>query len=163
MPSQIAPCLWFDGRAEEAAIFYTSVFKNGKVTQTQYYSEAGKEAHKHDAGTVMLVEFEINGQKFSALNGGPHFKFSEAISFVIECEDQEELDYYWEKLSEGGDPGKQQCGWVGDKFGVSWQVVPKVLKEMLSDPEEAKSQRTMTALMGMKKLDITALKAAYEG
>jgi predicted 3-demethylubiquinone-9 3-methyltransferase (glyoxalase superfamily) len=163
MPSQIAPCLWFDTQAEEAANFYISVFKNGKIINTQYYSEAGKETHRHEPGSVILVEFELNGQAFSALNGGPHFKFSEAISFVIDCEDQEEVDYYWEKLSEGGDPGKQECGWVGDKFGVSWQVVPKVLKEMLSDSDKAKSQRAMTALMGMKKLDIAALKAAYEG
>jgi predicted 3-demethylubiquinone-9 3-methyltransferase (glyoxalase superfamily) len=163
MPSQITPCLWFDGQAEEAASFYTSFFKDGKIIHTQHYGEAGKEAHGHDAGTVMIVEFELNGQTFTALNGGPQFKFNEAISFRIECEDQKELDHYWEKLSDGGDPAKQQCGWVGDRFGVSWQVVPKVLNRMISDPDVAKSQRTVTALMGMKKIDIAGLKAAYEG
>lgn len=163
MPSQITPCLWFDGQAEEAANFYTSFFKDGKIIHTQYYGEAGKEDHGHNPGTVMVVKFELNGQTFTALNGGPQFKFNEAISFQIECEDQKELDYYWQKLADGGDSAKQQCGWVGDRFGVSWQVIPKVLKKMLSDPDEAKSQRTLTALMGMKKIDIAGLKAAYEG
>jgi predicted 3-demethylubiquinone-9 3-methyltransferase (glyoxalase superfamily) len=163
MPSQITPCLWFDGQAEEAANFYTSFFKNGKVIHKQYYGEAGKEAHGQDPGTVMIVEFELDGQTFTALNGGPLFKFNAAISFRIECEDQEELDHYWQKLSDGGDVAKQQCGWVEDKFGVSWQVIPKVLSKMLSDPDPAKSKRTFTALMGMKKVDIPALKAANEG
>jgi len=163
MASQITPCLWFDGQASEAANFYTSIFKNGKIVRTQHYSEARKETHRQEPGSVMTVEFELNGQKFTALNGGPQFKFNEAISFRIECEDQEELDHYWEKLGEGGDPKKQQCGWVGDKFGVSWQVVPKVLGEMLADADTAKSQRTFTAILGMKKLDTAALRAAYVG
>ena len=163
MPSQITPCLWFDGQAKEAANFYTSFFKDGKVIQKHYYGEEGKETHGHDAGSVMIVEFELNGQRFTALNGGPQFKFNEAISFRVECEDQEELDHYWQKLSDGGDPAKQQCGWVGDKFGVSWQIIPKVLSEMLSDSDHAKSQRAFKALLGMKKLDIAALEAAYKG
>ncbi|KAH8750109.1 3-demethylubiquinone-9 3-methyltransferase [Hyaloscypha finlandica] len=163
MLSQITPCLWFDGQADEAAKFYTSFFKDGKITRTQYYGEAGKETHGKEPGSILTVEFELNGQNFVAMNGGPQFKFNEAISFQIECEDQEELNHYWQKLSDGGDPAKQQCGWLGDKYGVSWQVVPKVLGGMLSDPDTAKSQRVFTALMGMKKLDIAALKTAYEG
>jgi predicted 3-demethylubiquinone-9 3-methyltransferase (glyoxalase superfamily) len=163
MPSQITPCLWFDGQAEEAANFYTSFFKDGKIIHTQYYGEEGKENHGQEAGTVMIVEFELNGQRFTALNGGPHFKFNEAISFRIECEDQEELDHHWQKLSDGGDPAKQQCGWVGDKFGVSWQIIPKALSEMLSDSDHVRSQRAFKALLGMKKLDIAALEAAYKG
>ena len=131
--------------------------------RTHYYVDAGKSAHGHDAGTVMTVEFCLNGQSFTALNGGPQFKFSEAISFRIECEDQAEVDYYWEKLADGGDAAKQQCGWVGDRFGVSWQVVPKVWQSMLSDPDGAKSQRVVAALMGMKKIDIAELEAAYKG
>jgi predicted 3-demethylubiquinone-9 3-methyltransferase (glyoxalase superfamily) len=163
MPSQITPCLWFDGQAEEAANFYASFFKDGKVIHKQYYGEEGKENHGQEAGTVMIVEFELNGQRFTALNGGRRFKFNEAISFQMECEDQEELDYYWQKLSDGGDPAKQQCGWVGDKFGVSWQIIPKALSEMLSDPDTTKSQRAFKTMLGMKKLDIAALKAAYKG
>jgi predicted 3-demethylubiquinone-9 3-methyltransferase (glyoxalase superfamily) len=163
MLSQITPCLWFDGQADEAAKFYTSFFKDGKITRTQYYGEAGKEIHGQEPGSVLTVEFELNGQNFVAMNGGPLFKFNEAISFQIECEDQEELNHYWQKLSDGGDPAKQQCGWLGDKYGVSWQVVPKVLGGMLSDPDTAKSQRAFAAMMGMKKIDIAALKTAYEG
>jgi len=163
MLSQITPCLWFDGQADEAAKFYTSFFKDGKITRTQYYGEAGEETHGKEPGSILTVEFELNGQNFVAMNGGPQFKFNEAISFQIECEDQEELNHYWQKLSDGGDPAKQQCGWLRDKYGVSWQVVPKVLGGMLSDPDTAKSQRVFTALMGMKKLDIAALKTAYEG
>jgi predicted 3-demethylubiquinone-9 3-methyltransferase (glyoxalase superfamily) len=161
MPSQITPCLWFDGQAGEAAKFYTSFFKDGKVIHTQYYGEAGKEVHGQNPGTVMLVEFELNGQKFTALNGGPQFKFNEAISFRVDCEDQKEVDYYWQKLSEDGDPDKQECGWVRDRYGVSWQIVPKVLSQMLGGPDAAKSQRVFKAMLGMKKLDITALEAAY--
>lgn len=163
MPSTIAPCLWFDGQAEEAATFYTSFFKGGKVISTQYYGEAGKSTHGHDPGTVMMVTFELNGLSFSALNGGPQFKFSEAISLQIMCEDQAEVDYYWNKLAEGGDPAKQNCGWVTDKFGVSWQVIPKALNDMITDPDPKKTQRTFEALLAMKKLDIAALKDAYEG
>ena len=160
---KISPCLWFDGQAEPAANFYTSVFKDSKIVSTSYYGEAGKEHHGQKAGSVMAVSFEIEGQSFTALNGGPIFKISEAISFQINCQTQEEIDYYWEKLREGGDPESQVCGWLKDKFGVSWQVVPAVLLEMLLDPDKAKSQRAMAAMMEMKKLDIAALKAAYHG
>jgi len=163
MPSKIAPCLWFDGQAEEAANFYTSFFKGGKITHTQRYGEAGKVTHGHKPGTVMVVAFELNGQSFTALNGGPQFKFSEAISFQIECDDQTEVDHYWERLTDGGDPARQQCGWVADKFGVSWQVVPKALTDMIADPDPEKSRRTFEAMMAMKKLDIATLKRAYEG
>ena len=163
MPTTIAPCLWFDGRAAEAAEFYTSFFKDSKIVSTQYYTSAGQSIHGQAAGSVMMVTFTLNNQPFSALNGGPQFKFSEAISFQIMCEDQAEIDYYWEKLTEGGDSEKQQCGWVTDKFGVSWQVVPKVLDEMMKGSDGEKSQRTMEALLGMKKLDIATLRAAFEG
>ncbi|KAH7382014.1 putative 3-demethylubiquinone-9 3-methyltransferase [Cadophora sp. MPI-SDFR-AT-0126] len=163
MPSNIVPCLWFDGQAEEAANFYVSIFKDGKITSVQRYTDAGKEIHGHKAGDVMLVAFEINGQPFTILNGGPQFKINEAISFQIMCEDQAEVDHYWNKLGEGGDPAKQQCGWVGDKYGLSWQVVPKILDKLIADPEPEKSRRTLQAMMDMKKLDISSLKAAYEG
>jgi len=163
MPSKIVPCLWFNGQAEEAAKFYTSIFKDGKITSTQYYTEAGSTIHQQKAGTVLTVAFDINGQSFTALNGGPQFKFSEAISFQIMCEDQDEVDYYWSKLGEGGDPAKQQCGWVGDKFGVSWQVVPNVLEKLIADPDRKKATRAFEAMMGMKKLDIAGLEAAFEG
>ncbi|KAG4440204.1 hypothetical protein IFR05_004283 [Cadophora sp. M221] len=163
MPSNIVPCLWFDGQVEEAAKFYISIFKDSKITSVQRYTDAGKEIHGHKAGDVMLVAFEINGQSFTILNGGPQFKISEAISFQIMCEDQAEVDYYWSKLGEGGDPAKQQCGWVGDKYGLSWQVVPKILSTLITDLDPEKSRRTLQAMMDMKKLDISGLKAAYEG
>ncbi len=158
--TRITPFLWFADQAEEAAGFYTSVFKNSKIGKTLRYGEAGKEVHGRQPGSVMTIEFELDGQTFSALNGGPAFKFNEAISFVVHCESQEEVDYYWEKLGAGGDPQAQQCGWLKDKFGVSWQVVPNTLIELLSDPDPAKSQRAMGAMMGMKKLDIEGLKRA---
>src|SRR5262249_20111094 len=130
--NKITTCLWFDGRAEEAANHYTSIFKNSKITHTQYYSEAGKKDHDGKTGSVMVVAFELNGHPFVGLNGGPHFKFNEAVSFQVDCANQDEIDYYWEKLGEGGDEAKRQCGWLADKFGVSWQVVPTALKEILS-------------------------------
>jgi len=160
---RITPCLWFDDQAEEAARFYTSVFKNSRITGTTRYGEAGYEIHGKPAGTVLTVEFELDGQSFTALNGGPMFQFNEAISFQIHCESQEEIDYYWGKLSEGGDEKAQQCGWLKDKYGVSWQVVPTALSALLNDPDPAKSERVMKALLQMKKLDIGQLKAAYEG
>jgi predicted 3-demethylubiquinone-9 3-methyltransferase (glyoxalase superfamily) len=160
---KITPCLWFDDQAEEAVAFYTGVFRNSKVTNISYYGEAGHEIHGKPAGTVMTVAFELEGQAFTALNGGPVFQFNEAISFQIDCETQEEVDYYWEKLSEGGDEKAQQCGWLKDRYGVSWQVVPGVLIEMLTDDDAEKSQRTMTAMLQMKKLDIDQLKRAYAG
>jgi predicted 3-demethylubiquinone-9 3-methyltransferase (glyoxalase superfamily) len=160
---RITPCLWFDGKAEEAAKFYTSIFKNSKIVDTSRYGEAGQEIHGQPAGRVMTVEFELDGQRFTALNGGPMFKFNEAISFQVSCETQQEVDYYWEKLSQGGDESAQQCGWLKDKFGASWQIVPRVLAEMMSGSDSAKSQRAMQAMLKMKKLDIAGLQRAYAG
>jgi predicted 3-demethylubiquinone-9 3-methyltransferase (glyoxalase superfamily) len=155
--------LWFDDQAEDAAKFYTAIFKNSKITTISHYGEAGKEVHGRPPGSVMTVAFELDGQSFTALNGGPIFKFNEAISFQIDCKSQEEVDYFWESLSADGDPEAQQCGWLKDKFGVSWQVVPTVLIELLNDPDYAKSQRVMTAMLQMKKIDIEGLKRAYQG
>lgn len=163
MSQKITPCLWFDDQAEEAANFYLSVFKDSKITKITRYSDVGTEIHGHRAGQVMTVAFELNGQSFTGLNGGPHFKFNEAISFQVECETQEEVDYYWEKLSEGGDPQAQQCGWIKDKFGLSWQIVPKILLELVEDSSSEKGQRAFKAMLGMKKLDIATLKKAYAG
>lgn len=159
----ITPCLWFDSQAEEAARYYTGIFKNSKIGTISRYGEAGREVHGQKPGTVMTVEFELNGQPFTALNGGPIFKFNEAISFQIMCRTQEEVDHYWNKLSEGGDKNAQQCGWLKDKYGVSWQVVPSVLPEMLSDPDTRKSGRVMEAMLRMKKIDIAELRRAHAG
>ena len=159
----ITPCLWFDSQAEEAARFYTGIFKNSKLGKISRYTEAGTEVHGQPAGKVMTVEFELNGQPFTALNGGPHFKFNEAVSFQIMCGDQEEVDYYWNKLTPGGDPKAQQCGWVKDKFGLSWQVVPTRLIELMSDSDREKAGRTMQAMLKMKKLDIAELERAHDG
>ena len=161
--NKISVCLWFDGQAEAAAKFYTSVFKDSKITKTSYYGEAGSDTHGWKPGSVLTVAFEANGLSFTALNGGPQYKFNEAISLQIDCATQEEVDYYWEKLSAGGDPSAQQCGWLQDQFGVSWQVVPKSLPEMLTDPDSAKSQRAFQAMLDMKKLDIAALEKAFAG
>jgi predicted 3-demethylubiquinone-9 3-methyltransferase (glyoxalase superfamily) len=158
---KISPCLWFDDQGEEAARFYTGIFPNSKIVNVSRYGEAGREIHGKAPGTVMTVAFVLDGQAFTALNGGPIFKFNEAISLQISCENQAEVDHYWDKLSQGGDPQAQQCGWLKDKYGVSWQVVPRVLPEMLTDPNPEKSQRVMTALLQMKKLDIEKLKRAY--
>jgi predicted 3-demethylubiquinone-9 3-methyltransferase (glyoxalase superfamily) len=158
----ITPCLWFDNNAEEAVNFYTSIFKNSKIGIVSRYGEAGYEIHGKPAGTVMTIEFELNGHAFTALNGGPVFKFNEAISFQVGCESQEEVDYYWGKLSEGDDKKAQQCGWLKDKYGVSWQIVPTVLGKMLQDKDAKKSESVMKALLQMKKLDIKTLKQAYE-
>jgi len=159
---KIIPCLWFDDKAEEAATFYASVFKNSKIGDVTRYGKEGYEIHRREAGSVLTVEFEIEGQKFVALNGGPVFKFNEAISFQVHCETQKEIDYYWEKLSEGGDKQAQQCGWLKDKYGVSWQIVPIVLGKMLQDKDTKKSDRVMKVLLQMRKLDIMALMRAYE-
>jgi predicted 3-demethylubiquinone-9 3-methyltransferase (glyoxalase superfamily) len=159
---KITPCLWFDSNAEEAVNFYSSIFKNSKIGNISRYGEAGYEIHGKPAGTVLTIEFELNGQAFTALNGGPMFKFNEAISFQVSCESQEEVDYYWEKLSQGGDKKAQQCGWLKDKYGVSWQIVPTVLGKMLQDKDAKKSESVMKALLQMKKLDIKTLKQAYE-
>lgn len=153
---KIVPTLWFDKEAEEAANYYTSIFKNSKVKDVSRYGEAGP----MPAGTVMIATFEIEGQEFIALNGGPEFKFSEAISFLVNCETQAEVGELWEKLSAGGEI--QECGWLKDKYGLSWQIVPTVLGELLSDPDPVKSQRVMQAMLQMKKLDIAGLRRAYE-
>lgn len=160
---KITPCLWFDDQAEEAAEFYTGIFRNSKILNISRYGEAGHEIHGKPAGTVMTVSFELDGQAFTALNGGPTFKFNEAISFQVNCETQEEVDYYWEKLSEGGDEKAQQCGWLKDKYGASWQIVPGVLLEMLNDADSEKSERTMEAMLHMKKMNIDELRHAYAG
>jgi predicted 3-demethylubiquinone-9 3-methyltransferase (glyoxalase superfamily) len=157
------PCLWFDDQAEEAVEFYTAIFRNSKIVNIARYGEAGHDVHGKQAGTVMTVAFELEGQAFTAVNGGPMFKFNEAISFQVNCETQEEVDYYWEKLSEGGDEKAQQCGWFKDKYGASRQVVPSILIEMINDPDSAKSQRAMEAMLQMKKIDIDELKRAYAG
>ena len=159
----LVPCLWFDTQAEEAARFYTGIFKNSKIGTVSRYDEAGHEVHGRPAGSVMTVEFELNGQPFTALNGGPHFKFNEAVSFQIMCESQEEVDHYWNKLSQGGDPNAQQCGWLKDKFGLAWQVIPTEMIQMLSDRDKEKRSRAMEAMLQMKKLDIAELRRAYEG
>ncbi|MES2353651.1 MAG: VOC family protein [Pseudomonadota bacterium] len=160
---KITPCLWFDNQAEEAVDFYTSIFSNSKILKITRYGEGGKEIHRKPPGSVLTITFELDGQVFTALNGGPNFKFNEAISFQVYCETQEEVDYYWTKLSEGGDERAQQCGWLKDKYGASWQIVPSILPELIGDPDSKKSQRAMTALMQMKKLDIDKLKQAYAG
>jgi predicted 3-demethylubiquinone-9 3-methyltransferase (glyoxalase superfamily) len=160
---KITPCLWFDDQAEEAAKFYTAIFNNSQIVSMTRYGEAGHEVHGRPAGTVMTVAFELDGHAFTALNGGPMFKFNEAISFQVSCETQEELDYYWERLSEGGDREAQQCGWLKDKYGASWQVIPNVLLEMLTNPDSKKSQRVMKSMLQMKKIDIEELKRAYDG
>jgi len=160
---RISPCLWFDGEAEEAARFYTGIFKKSRIVTITRYGKAGFETHHRPAGSVMTVLFKLDGQEFTALNGGPLFKFSEAISFQVNCETQKEIDYYWEKLSAGGNPEAQQCGWLKDKFGLSWQVVPTMMAKLFKDENSAKSQRTMEALLKMKKLDIATLKKAAAG
>jgi predicted 3-demethylubiquinone-9 3-methyltransferase (glyoxalase superfamily) len=162
-PQAITPCLWFDSQAEEAARFYTGIFKNSQILAITRYGEAGREIHGQPAGTVMTVEFELNGHPFTALNGGPIFKFNEAVSFQVLCRTQEEMDHYWNRLGEGGDPKAQQCGWLKDKYGLSWQVVPTGMVEMLNDPDREKADRAMEAMLKMKKLDIVELKRAFEG
>jgi predicted 3-demethylubiquinone-9 3-methyltransferase (glyoxalase superfamily) len=153
---KITPFLWFDNQAEEAANFYTSIFKNSKIVKVARYGEAGP----GPAGSAMTVVFQIEGQEFIALNGGPHFKFTEAVSFSVDCKSQQEVDEFWEKLSAGGEEG--QCGWLKDKYGLSWQVNPTVLGEMLSDPDPQKAKRVMEAMLKMKKIDIAALQQAYD-
>lgn len=153
---KITPFLWFDSQAEEAANFYVSIFKNSKIVSVDRYGDAGP----GPKGTVMIATFQINGQEFVALNGGPRFKFTEAISFVVNCETQEEVDYFWEKLSAGGE--KSRCGWLKDKFGLSWQVVPTILDKLMRDKDAVKAQRVMQAMLQMDKIDIKTLQQAYE-
>ena len=159
----INPCLWFDNEAEEAARFYVSVFKKGKIKAITRYPAVGQEVHGRKPGSVLTVEFELNGQVFTALNGGPLFKFNEAVSFMVMCRTQAEVDYYWEKLGAGGDPNARQCGWLKDKFGLSWQAVPTGMIAMLKNPDTKASQRAFGAMMQMKKLDIAELKRAFKG
>ncbi len=160
---RIAPCLWFDDQAEQAAGFYTSVFPNSKITAVSRFGKAGHEVHGRPEGSVMTVAFELDGQPFTALNGGPVFKFTEALSLVVYCDTQRELDHYWERLAAGAEPRAQQCGWLKDRFGVSWQVVPAALPELLTDPDPARSERVMQALLRMKKLDLEQLRRAHAG
>ena len=159
---KISPCLWFDNNAEKAVQFYVSIFKNSKIGNVTHYGTEGYEIHKKKEGTVMTIDFEIEGQKFLALNGGPIFKFNEAISFQIYCETQDEVDYYWDNLTEGGDKNAQVCGWLKDKFGVSWQVVPNVLVKMLQDKDPKKTEKVMRVMLQMQKLDINALTKSYQ-
>lgn len=153
---KITPFLWFDNQAEEAAKFYVAIFKNSRILEISRYGEAGP----GPKGSVMTVRFELDGQEFIGLNGGPHFKFTEAVSLYVDCKTQEEVDEYWKKLLEGG--GESQCGWLKDKYGLSWQVIPTVLGQMLSDPDPAKSKRVMEAMLKMKKIDITGLWKAHD-
>lgn len=157
----ITPCLWFDTQAEEAANFYCKLFKKSKIVRILRYIDADHEIHKKRAGSVMLVEFEINGQRFTALNGGPDFKFNEAISLEVACETQEEIDFYWNKLTEGGEEGP--CGWLKDKYGLSWQIGSTTLGRMLDDPDQVKIRRVTNAFLKMKKLDLTVLEKVYSG
>jgi predicted 3-demethylubiquinone-9 3-methyltransferase (glyoxalase superfamily) len=158
---KITPFLWFEDQAEEAANHYVSIFRDSRIKSITRYAEEAARISGRPEGTVMTVQFDLDGQEFTALNGGPVFKFTEAISFVVSCDTQEEVDHFWEKLSEGGQP--VECGWLKDKFGVSWQVVPRILPEMLHDNDPVKSKRVMAAMLKMKKIDIAGLRRAYEG
>jgi predicted 3-demethylubiquinone-9 3-methyltransferase (glyoxalase superfamily) len=159
---KITPFLWFDNQAEDAAIFYVSIFNNSALGAVNRYGKEGFEVHGRPEGSVMTVSFRLEGQEFTALNGGPHFKFSEAISFVVKCETQSEVDHYWDELSQGGNEQAQRCGWLKDKYGVSWQIVPTALFELMSGPDARRSQRVMQAMLQMKKLEVAALRRAYE-
>jgi len=159
---RITPFLWFDDQAEEAVRLYTSVFPHSKVLSTVRYGKEGAQASGQREGSVMTVAFQLDGQDFTALNGGPHFRFNEAISLVVNCQSQAEVDHYWSRLSEGGDEQAQQCGWLKDRYGVSWQVVPTALPELLGQPDPEKARRVMQAMLGMKKLDVEALRRAAE-
>ena len=160
---KISPCLWFDKQAEDAAKFYVSVFDKSRIVRTTRYTEVGQEVHGQKPGSIMTVEFELEGQLFAALNGGPDFKFNEAISLQVLCGTQEEVDKYWNRLSEGGDPKAQQCGWLKDKFGLSWQIVPTLLHDLIADSDAGKAGRVMGVMLKMKKLDIAKLKQAAAG
>lgn len=160
--SKITNCLWFDNNASEAVTFYTCVFKNAHIGRINHYTDEGKEIHGMPEGTVMTIEFVLEDQAFLALNGGPHFKFNEAISFIVYCDTQEEIDYYWNNLKTGGDEKAQQCGWLKDKFGVSWQITPTILDDMMMDNDKEKVRRVTRAMLQMKKLDIAELQKAFE-
>jgi predicted 3-demethylubiquinone-9 3-methyltransferase (glyoxalase superfamily) len=158
---KISPCLWFDGQGEEAAKFYVSIFKNSRIGAISRFGKEGFEIHDRPEGSVMVVTFFLDDQEFAALNGGPHFKFNEAMSLMVRCENQAEIDYLWDKLGAGGDPKAQQCGWLKDKYGLSWQIVPTAMQEMMTSKDAARSGRVMNALLKMKKLDLAALQKAY--
>ena len=158
---KIAPCLWFDTQAEDAANFYVSIFKNSRIKRVSRYGNAGREVHGKEPGSVMVVEFELAGQTFTALNGGPQFKFDEAVSFQVYCESQDEINYFWNRLSAGG--RESACGWLKDKFGLSWQVVPAALPQMMADADGAGTDRVMNAVLKMKKFDLAALQRALAG
>jgi predicted 3-demethylubiquinone-9 3-methyltransferase (glyoxalase superfamily) len=159
--NKLVPCLWFDGQAEEAARFYASIFPDSKIGKISHYTEAGREVHGQPPGSVMTVAFELAGQSFTGLNGGPHFKFNEAISFQVHCDSQAEVDHFWSRLSEGGQ--EVQCGWLKDKFGLSWQIIPTAMSELFADADPARAARAMQAMLNMKKLDINELKRAAAG
>lgn len=161
--TRIRPCLWFDHQAEEAARFYIGIFPDARIVGTTHFGEAGFELHGRPAGSVMTVVFELDGMRFTALNGGPVFTFNEAVSLEVRCATQEEIDYYWNRLGEGGDPAAQQCGWLKDRFGLSWQVVPAEMDEMFSGETSPATERAMEAMLRMKKLDIAELRRAYTG
>ena len=163
MSQRIMPCLWFDHQAEEAADYYVSIFRNSRILQVARYSSVGQEIHGRPPGSVMTVEFELDGQRYTALNGGPHFTFNEAISLQVLCDSQEEVDYYWDRLTAGGDPKAQQCGWLKDKFGLSWQVVPRMLTDLLADHTSATAQKAMAAILTQKKPDLAAVERAVAG
>jgi predicted 3-demethylubiquinone-9 3-methyltransferase (glyoxalase superfamily) len=159
---KITPFLWFDNQAEDAANFYVSIFNNSALGAVNRYGKEGFEVHGRPEGSAMTVNFRLEDQEFTALNGGPHFKFTEAISFVVKCETQSEVDHYWNRLSEGGDERAQRCGWLKDKYGVSWQIVPTALFELMGGTDARRSQRVMRAMLQMKKLDVATLRQAYE-
>src|SRR5438105_14424653 len=159
---RISPCLWFADQAEDAARFYVGIFKNSRITSITRYSEGGFETHHRPAGSVLTVAFELDGQAFTALNGGPVFTFSEAVSLQVNCENQDEIDYYWQKLTAGGDPNAQQCGWLKDRYGLSWQVVPSFMDSFFKDESSVGARRAMEALLPMKKLDIAELRRAHD-
>jgi predicted 3-demethylubiquinone-9 3-methyltransferase (glyoxalase superfamily) len=160
---RISPCLWFNREAEEAARFYCGIFPNSRITAVTHYGQVGQEIHGGAPGTVLTVSFELDGIPFTALNGGPTFTFNEAISLQVHCTTQDEIDHYWNALSRGGDEAVQQCGWLKDRYGVSWQVVPRQLEDWIVDSDQARADRVMAALLQMKRLDLAALEAAYNG
>lgn len=161
--NRITPCLWFDHQAEEAARFYASLFPQSAILQIARYGSVGQEIHQREPGSVMTVLFELDGQRFTALNGGPLFRFNEAVSLQVHCDSQEEIEHYWQGLGQDGDPAAQQCGWLKDRFGLSWQIVPSILPSLIADPEDPGAQRAVAAMMQMQKLDIAALQHAYDG
>jgi predicted 3-demethylubiquinone-9 3-methyltransferase (glyoxalase superfamily) len=160
---RITPCLWFDDQAEQAVALYTAIFPNSKITAVTRYDAAAAEVSGRPEGSVLTVTFELDGEPLTAMNGGPLFHFTEALSLVVNCQTQAEVDHYWTRLGEGGDPSAQQCGWLKDRYGLSWQIVPTVLEELLADPDPARAQRAMKAMLEMKKLDIAALERAAAG